>query len=152
MNIIVMQQHESWLYCLYCSWLLKNDFLVLQVQSPYVLENLHPDSFYEVYVEAGNSHGPGEPSQRIVFKTLSVVSASSIDRLVSKKLSTVEITSKSPIKGFSYQRRRAARCFLQHNRMLCKCWSQWYLHASVFVWCEHVAAESPSRNLWQRIP
>ncbi|XP_065215789.1 Ig-like and fibronectin type-III domain-containing protein 1 isoform X2 [Planococcus citri] len=43
-----------------------------KVNSPYVLEKLHQDSIYEVYVEAGNSHGPGEPSQRIVFRTLSV--------------------------------------------------------------------------------
>ncbi|XKL66935.1 hypothetical protein PGB90_010355 [Kerria lacca] len=47
-------------------------YIARNVQSPYVLENLHTDSTYEVYVEAVNVHGPGEPSQRVVFRTLSV--------------------------------------------------------------------------------
>lgn len=46
---------------------------LVQVQSPYVIENLNADTFYEVYVEAGNTHGPGEPSERIIFKTMSQV-------------------------------------------------------------------------------
>ncbi|XP_044737933.1 Ig-like and fibronectin type-III domain-containing protein 1 isoform X2 [Chrysoperla carnea] len=41
------------------------------VHPPYILENLQSDSDYEVYVEAANVHGVGEPSSRLVFRTQS---------------------------------------------------------------------------------
>ena len=37
--------------------------------SPYILENLEPDSSYEVYVQARNNFGTGNPTTRIVFRT-----------------------------------------------------------------------------------
>ncbi|XP_059475873.1 Ig-like and fibronectin type-III domain-containing protein 1 isoform X2 [Neocloeon triangulifer] len=43
---------------------------VLNVKSPYLLSRLKPDTRYEAYVQAVNEHGTGEPSQRIVFTTL----------------------------------------------------------------------------------
>ena len=39
--------------------------------SPFVLENLCPDTEYEIYIQAFNSHGTSDPSNRILFKTLS---------------------------------------------------------------------------------
>lgn len=45
----------------------------LDVHSPLILTNLTSDTDYEVYVEARNVHGVGEPSVRIVFKTQSRV-------------------------------------------------------------------------------
>lgn len=47
---------------------------LVEVESPYILENLRPDTEYEVYVEAVNMHGASEPSERILFTTLSLVS------------------------------------------------------------------------------
>lgn len=41
----------------------------LDVKSPHILSKLLADTKYEVYVQAVNEHGVGEPSQRIVFKT-----------------------------------------------------------------------------------
>lgn len=41
---------------------------------PFILEGLQSDARYEVFLEAINSHGPGEPSSRVVFKTRSKVS------------------------------------------------------------------------------
>ena len=38
-------------------------------KSPYILEDLEPDSSYEVYVQAKNFYGFGDPSTRIVFRT-----------------------------------------------------------------------------------
>ena len=38
-------------------------------KSPYILEDLQPDSSYEVYVQAKNFYGFGDPSTRIVFRT-----------------------------------------------------------------------------------
>ncbi|KAK8735036.1 hypothetical protein OTU49_005792, partial [Cherax quadricarinatus] len=38
-------------------------------KSPYVLENLCPDTEYEVYVQAVNKHGTGDPSERVLFHT-----------------------------------------------------------------------------------
>ncbi|XP_069163347.1 Ig-like and fibronectin type-III domain-containing protein 2 [Procambarus clarkii] len=38
-------------------------------KSPYVLENLCPDTEYEVYVQAVNKHGTGDPSERVLFRT-----------------------------------------------------------------------------------
>ncbi|CAG2057021.1 unnamed protein product, partial [Timema podura] len=46
---------------------------ISMVHSPYILENLISDSMYEVFVEAVNSHGVGEPSSRAVFQTSSQV-------------------------------------------------------------------------------
>lgn len=48
--------------------------VIPHVQSPYILEHLNSNSDYEVYVEAANVHGVGEPSSRLVFRTQSVVS------------------------------------------------------------------------------
>jgi hypothetical protein len=49
---------------------LENPFRsVADVQSPHVISGLKPDTRYEAYVQAANSHGVGEPSQRIVFRT-----------------------------------------------------------------------------------
>lgn len=51
-----------------------NEYKTLnEVHPPYILENLHSDTDYEVYVEAANAHGVGEPSSRIVFRTESIV-------------------------------------------------------------------------------
>jgi hypothetical protein len=44
-----------------------------KVHSPFILEHLSSNTDYEVYVEAVNSHGVGEPSARVVFKTESKV-------------------------------------------------------------------------------
>lgn len=48
---------------------------LVEVQSPYILENLKPDTQYEVYMEAVNMHGASEPSERILFSTMSLVRA-----------------------------------------------------------------------------
>ena len=37
----------------------------------YILEDLQPDSSYEVYVQARNFYGTGVPTTRIVFRTAS---------------------------------------------------------------------------------
>lgn len=47
------------------------------VHSPLILTNLTSNTDYEVYVEARNMHGAGEPSARIVFRTQSKVIAQS---------------------------------------------------------------------------
>lgn len=47
---------------------------IAKVQSPYILEGLQSDADYEFYVEAVNTHGVGEPSSRLTFKTESKVS------------------------------------------------------------------------------
>lgn len=39
---------------------------------PFILEELMSSSEYEVYVTAVNSHGVGEPTARILFRTLSI--------------------------------------------------------------------------------
>lgn len=46
---------------------------ITNVHSPFILEHLKPNTLYEVFVEAVNAHGSGEPSQRIVFSTKSQV-------------------------------------------------------------------------------
>lgn len=46
---------------------------VVNVHSPFILEHLKPNTLYEVFVEAVNGHGAGEPSQRVVFSTKSQV-------------------------------------------------------------------------------
>ncbi|CAG0907900.1 unnamed protein product [Darwinula stevensoni] len=43
------------------------------VSSPYVLEGLEPGVDHEVFVEAVNTHGIGEPSERVIFRTLDAV-------------------------------------------------------------------------------
>ncbi|GFG31451.1 hypothetical protein Cfor_07805, partial [Coptotermes formosanus] len=40
-----------------------------KVHPPFILEHLSSNSDYEVFVEAVNSHGVGEPSARVVFRT-----------------------------------------------------------------------------------
>lgn len=45
---------------------------LVEVESPYILENLKPDTQYEVYMEAVNMHGASEPSERILFSTMSL--------------------------------------------------------------------------------
>ena len=42
------------------------------VTSPFILEDLEPRTTYEVYVQATNQLGVGEPSSRLVFRTVSV--------------------------------------------------------------------------------
>ncbi|CAB3252923.1 unnamed protein product [Arctia plantaginis] len=44
-----------------------------KIHSPYILENLEPNTDYEIYVEAVNEHGVGDPSPRLIFKTQSQV-------------------------------------------------------------------------------
>jgi len=46
---------------------------ITNVHSPFILEHLNANTLYEVYVEAVNGHGAGEPSQRVVFSTKSQV-------------------------------------------------------------------------------
>lgn len=46
---------------------------IVNVHSPFILEHLKPNTLYEVFVEAVNGHGAGEPSQRVVFSTKSQV-------------------------------------------------------------------------------
>ncbi|GJQ83681.1 hypothetical protein Trydic_g14389 [Trypoxylus dichotomus] len=46
---------------------------VTKTHSPFVLEGLQHDMDYEFYVEAVNTHGVGEPSARITFRTQSKV-------------------------------------------------------------------------------
>ncbi|KAI4456941.1 titin [Holotrichia oblita] len=51
-----------------------NDYKsVAKARSPYILEGLQHDMDYEFYVEAVNTHGVGEPSARITFRTQSKV-------------------------------------------------------------------------------
>ena len=38
-------------------------------KSPFILEDLQPDSSYEVFVQAQNFYGVGNPTTRIVFRT-----------------------------------------------------------------------------------
>ncbi|XP_069682867.1 Ig-like and fibronectin type-III domain-containing protein 1 isoform X2 [Periplaneta americana] len=42
---------------------------ISKVHSPFILEHLFSNTDYEVFVEAVNSHGVGEPSARVVFRT-----------------------------------------------------------------------------------
>eukprot|EP00102_Acyrthosiphon_pisum_P023276 XP_016660486.1 PREDICTED: Ig-like and fibronectin type-III domain-containing protein 2 [Acyrthosiphon pisum] len=46
---------------------------ITNVHSPFILEHLNANTLYEVYVEAVNGHGAGEPSQRVVFSTKSQI-------------------------------------------------------------------------------
>nr|CAD7256254.1 unnamed protein product [Timema shepardi] len=52
---------------------------ISMVHSPYILENLISDSMYEVFVEAVNIHGVGEPSSRAVFQTSSQLDQEKIE-------------------------------------------------------------------------
>jgi hypothetical protein len=45
--------------------------IIFHAHAPFLLENLESDSSYEVFVEPINVHGVGEPSTRIVFRTMS---------------------------------------------------------------------------------
>ncbi|XP_034250543.1 Ig-like and fibronectin type-III domain-containing protein 1 [Thrips palmi] len=47
--------------------------------SPFILEGLQSDARYEVFLEAVNAHGPGEPSSRVVFKTKSKLEEAQIE-------------------------------------------------------------------------
>ncbi|RZF43428.1 hypothetical protein LSTR_LSTR001689 [Laodelphax striatellus] len=59
-------------YVLYYRYLEDSDYTVVRnVHPPHILTSLKSDSLYEVYVTAVNDHGAGEPSQRVVFDTLS---------------------------------------------------------------------------------
>lgn len=49
------------------------NFNKFQVYSPYILEDLDSNVDYEVYIDAINVHGVGEPSTRLIFKTQSRV-------------------------------------------------------------------------------
>ncbi|XP_017783380.1 PREDICTED: Ig-like and fibronectin type-III domain-containing protein 2 isoform X2 [Nicrophorus vespilloides] len=46
---------------------------IAKVHSPYILEGLESDTDYEFYIEAVNTHGVGEPSTRIAFRTSSKI-------------------------------------------------------------------------------
>lgn len=46
---------------------------ITNVNSPFVLEGLESNTDYEVYVDAANTHGVGEPSSRVIFQTESQV-------------------------------------------------------------------------------
>ncbi|KAK7792924.1 hypothetical protein R5R35_008001 [Gryllus longicercus] len=51
-----------------------NDYRVVHARrQPFVLEGLRAGADYEVYVEAVNGHGAGDPSPRVVFRTHSQV-------------------------------------------------------------------------------
>ncbi|KAF7279649.1 hypothetical protein GWI33_006881 [Rhynchophorus ferrugineus] len=52
---------------------------ITKVRSPYILENLDSVTDYEVYVEAVNVHGVGNPSPRLVFRTGSKVEEEEIE-------------------------------------------------------------------------
>lgn len=41
--------------------------------APFVLEKLCEDTVYEIYVQAVNKHGTGDPSSRVLFRTLKPV-------------------------------------------------------------------------------
>lgn len=56
------------------------------LKSPYILEDLEPDSSYEVYVQARNIYGLGNPTARIVFRT---AKASMVDLKASSSTSEV---------------------------------------------------------------
>lgn len=57
-----------------------NEYKVItKVHSPYVLEKLQSNAEYEVYIEAVNSHGVGDPSSRILFRTKSKLVESRIE-------------------------------------------------------------------------
>ena len=43
---------------------------VFTPRSPFVLEHLCPGTKYEIYIQAFNSHGAAEPSERVLFQTL----------------------------------------------------------------------------------
>ncbi|KDR18237.1 Ig-like and fibronectin type-III domain-containing protein 1 [Zootermopsis nevadensis] len=43
--------------------------IISKVHSPFILENLSSNTDYEVFVEAVNGHGVGEPSTRVIFRT-----------------------------------------------------------------------------------
>lgn len=47
---------------------------LIQVHSPYILEDLESNMDYEIFVEAVNEHGVGDPSPRLIFRTESQVS------------------------------------------------------------------------------
>lgn len=47
--------------------------IISKVHSPFIFEHLSSNTDYEVFVEAVNSHGVGEPSTRVVFRTESKV-------------------------------------------------------------------------------
>lgn len=46
---------------------------VFTQSSPFVLEKLCEDTEYEIYVQAVNKHGTGDPSARVLFRTPSIV-------------------------------------------------------------------------------
>lgn len=51
-----------------------NEYKTIQnVHPPYILEHLQSNTDFEVFVEAVNSHGIGEPSNRVIFRTQSKV-------------------------------------------------------------------------------
>ncbi|KOB66078.1 Ig-like and fibronectin type-III domain-containing protein C25G4.10, partial [Operophtera brumata] len=44
-----------------------------KVHAPYILEDLESNTDYEIFVEAVNEHGVGDPSPRLIFRTQSQV-------------------------------------------------------------------------------
>ncbi|XP_012543960.1 Ig-like and fibronectin type-III domain-containing protein 1 isoform X2 [Bombyx mori] len=58
----------------YRSLQVDDDYRALEfVHSPYILEDLESNTDYEIYVEAVNEHGVGDPSPRLIFRTQSQV-------------------------------------------------------------------------------
>lgn len=54
-------------------------FVKTATHGPFILEGLQSDSRYEVFLEALNAHGPGEPSIRVLFNTKSQLEESQIE-------------------------------------------------------------------------
>lgn len=51
-----------------------NEYRTIQrIHPPYILEQLQSNTDYEVFAEAVNIHGVGEPSARVIFRTQSKV-------------------------------------------------------------------------------
>ncbi|XP_075980799.1 Ig-like and fibronectin type-III domain-containing protein 2 isoform X2 [Anticarsia gemmatalis] len=44
-----------------------------RIHSPYIMEDLEPNTDYEIYLEAVNEHGVGDASSRLIFRTQSQV-------------------------------------------------------------------------------
>uniref|UniRef100_A0A0K8SXU6 Ig-like and fibronectin type-III domain-containing protein C25G4.10 n=1 Tax=Lygus hesperus TaxID=30085 RepID=A0A0K8SXU6_LYGHE len=58
---------------------------IKEVQPPFILEHLSSNTLYEVFIDASNVHGTGDPSQRMLFSTAS--------KLIEAKLESTDIES-----------------------------------------------------------
>ncbi|XP_060521519.1 Ig-like and fibronectin type-III domain-containing protein 2 isoform X2 [Cylas formicarius] len=57
----------------------ENHRVINKAQSPFVIEGLESVTDYEVYVEAVNAHGVGNPSPRLIFRTGSKIEEEKIE-------------------------------------------------------------------------